>query len=73
MFETRPWAHLVADIRGEGEEDVRPSVDLIFLDDLVDHPPRVLPKQDEQGDQDQQPDQVGRQVLRNPAVSVLKE
>ena len=50
-----------------------PSVDLILLDNLVDHPPRVLPKQDEQGDQDQQPDQVGRQVLRNPAVSVLKE
>ena len=50
-----------------------PSVDLILLDDLVDQLPGVLPEQDEQGDENQQPYQVGRQVLGNPAVRVLKK
>ena len=65
-------SYLVPNVRREGEEDVRPAVDLVLVDDLVDHLPRVLPEDDEQHDQDQNPDQIGRQVLRYAAVRILK-
>jgi hypothetical protein len=63
--------NLFADVCGEGEEDVKPSIDLILLDDLVNHFPGRLPQDDEEEDQDQDRDQIRRQVLRESAICVL--
>ena len=65
--------NLFADVCREGEEEVGPSIDLILLDDLVHHFPGRLPQDDKENNQDQDGDQICRNVLRESAISVLKK